>query len=348
MVKGLKLTDFTCFGDVSLDFCSGINVFIGANATGKTHLLKLVAACLKAGEELTNGALMSRERAEAILSSKLLGYFRPERMGRLVRRKQGRTRSEVKIKIQGSTALQFNFATNSQNVKIENFQGLPKLASLYLPPREMLSLYEGFISLYEGREVAFDETYYQLAKALNSPLLRGARLSEIKDLVEPIEVETGVRIVRESERFYLKEAGDKLEMHLVAEGMRKIATIIYLLTNGKLSKNTVLFWDEPEANLNPRLVRVVAKLLRQLADSKIQIFIATHDFLLTHYLSLFQEYAETPKPELRFFSLQKDEEQGIVIEQGETLAALQNNLILDEFAMYHDLEQAYFNQALTH
>jgi predicted ATP-dependent endonuclease of OLD family len=39
-IKRLELENFTCFGKVAMDFSPGINVFIGENGTGKTHLLK--------------------------------------------------------------------------------------------------------------------------------------------------------------------------------------------------------------------------------------------------------------------------------------------------------------------
>ncbi|MDZ7879708.1 MAG: AAA family ATPase [Saprospiraceae bacterium] len=40
MINSLEFTDFTCFDDNKFEFSSGINVFIGKNGTGKTHILK--------------------------------------------------------------------------------------------------------------------------------------------------------------------------------------------------------------------------------------------------------------------------------------------------------------------
>lgn len=347
MLKSIVLTDFTCFGQAKFEFCAGINVFIGANATGKTHILKLLGASLKAGEGFSIGALPNKERAQIEISERLVGYFRPEKLGRLVRRKQGRTRSEIQINFLNDKPLRFNFANNAQYIKIDDFNGLPNIPSLYLPPKEMLTLYEGFIGLYENREVAFDEVYYQLAKSLNSPPLRGARMSEISNLIKKLEDIFSGKVIKEGNRFYLQDASGKLEAHLVAEGMRKIASLAYLIINGKLSENTVLFWDEPESNLNPRLIKTVAELLRQLAAGGVQIFIATHDFLLTHYLSLYSEVGQEPIADLRIFSLERDEESGTIIESGKLLGEIQSNLILDEFASYFDAEQNYFSKEIN-
>ena len=49
-IQRLCLTDFTSFRSADVTFASGVNVFLGANATGKTHLMKVLYATLKAGE----------------------------------------------------------------------------------------------------------------------------------------------------------------------------------------------------------------------------------------------------------------------------------------------------------
>ena len=42
----VKLRRFTAFSNLELELCPGINVLVGANGTGKTHLMKvLYAAC---------------------------------------------------------------------------------------------------------------------------------------------------------------------------------------------------------------------------------------------------------------------------------------------------------------
>ena len=37
----VELEQFTAFASLELDLCRGINVLIGANGTGKTHLMKV-------------------------------------------------------------------------------------------------------------------------------------------------------------------------------------------------------------------------------------------------------------------------------------------------------------------
>ena len=122
---------------------------------------------------------------------------------------------------------------------------------------------------------------------------------------------------------------------------------MYLILNGELSKNSVLFWDEPESNLNPALIKVVASFIKLLAEQGVQVFIATHDYLLTHLLSLYSEYRQIDKaPEMKFFCLAKNENGSIEKEEGETLIQINNNPILEEYVHFYDLAKTYFDKSM--
>lgn len=346
MIKELEIAGFTCFEDNKFEFSPNINVIIGKNGTGKTHILKLLATILSSNEILSKSSTNSKEKFESIIAEQLIAFFKPEQLGRLVRRQKGRTSAKINVKINNSE-LSFGFANNSKsNVKIENNADLKASNFLYIPPREMFSLYEGFLSLHDKREISFDETYVRLAKALDAPLLKGRRYDEVAGLVKPLEDELKASVIKENGRFYLKEdGGDKMEAHLVAEGLRKISSLMYLILNGELTKNSILFWDEPEANLNPKLITVIASFLVKLAEDGVQIFLSTHDYLLTHHLSLVAEYKKNKNTKMKVFCINKESDL-VTIEDGDVLAAINNNPILDEFAAYYDLEQAYFNGSL--
>lgn len=61
----------------------------------------------------------------------------------------------------------------------------------------------------------------------------------------------------------------------MAEGIRKLGMLAYLVTNGSLSENGFLFWDEPEANMNPKLTRLTGEVVLGLARSGVQTVLAT-------------------------------------------------------------------------
>jgi predicted ATPase len=122
---------------------------------------------------------------------------------------------------------------------------------------------------------------------------------------------------------------------------------MYLISNNELQENSILFWDEPEANLNPSLISTVIDVLITLAQKGVQIFIASHDYLVTNLLSLKSEYQSVlknqEKAEIRFFGLQQGSE-GIEHSEGPTLADLDTNSILDEYLKFYDKEQEYFEK----
>lgn len=48
----------------------------------------------------------------------------------------------------------------------------------------------------------------------------------------------------------------------------------------------MLFWDEPEANINPKYIPVLAELLIMLESEGVQIFVSTHDYFLAKYIEV--------------------------------------------------------------
>lgn len=346
-IQKLTLKNFTGFGEINFAFSRNINVFIGENGTGKTHLMKVMGSLLKANSKKANDIAFSKADLEYEIADRMKGFFKPDKLGRLVKRRVGRNRAEVEMKV-NKEDISFNFASNS-DAKISNLKNTLKgdISSIYFPPREMLSTFEGFIPLYENREVSFDETYYHLAKSLSVPLAKGPRFKEAKALLDPLEKTLGAKVRIQNNRFYIITNDGQMEAPLVAEGYRKIGSLMYLISNNELQENSILFWDEPEANLNPSLISTVIDVLVTLAQKGVQIFIASHDYLVTNLLSLKSEYQSVlksqEKAEIRFFGLQQGSE-GIEHSEGPTLADLDTNSILDEYLKFYDKEQEYFEK----
>ena len=125
-------------------------------------------------------------------------------------------------------------------------------------------------------------------------------------------------------------------MNLVAEGMRKFATLYKLLANGTLTPETTLFWDEPEANLNPALLKEMAIVLSDLAEAGFQIILATHSLFLMRELHILAQ--KTKKP-VRYFGLYASEEGDVRVERQEDLMQLQHVTALDaELTQTFDFE----------
>ena len=92
-------------------------------------------------------------------------------------------------------------------------------------------------------------------------------------------------VVVKGEEFFLRRHGD-LEFTLLAEGIRKLGLLYLLIQNGSLAEGSVLFWDEPETNLNPSLFKPVIEILLQLQRIGVQVLLATHDYVILKEIDL--------------------------------------------------------------
>jgi ABC-type transport system involved in cytochrome c biogenesis ATPase subunit len=199
-----------------------------------------------------------------------------------------------------------------------------------MPTRELLTLYPGFVSIYDNYYLEFDETYRDTCVLLGSPALKGKREAQAKAMLKPLEAAMGGEIVLDNGRFYLVTPDKgKIEMSMVAEGQRKLAMLAQLIATGILLDQGYLFWDEPEANLNPKLIKLIAKVILHLCNSGIQVFIASHSLFLLRELEILSEYQEFTKIKQRYFAL-RIEDDGVKVEQGDEVTDLQTLILLDE------------------
>jgi len=356
-IQSLHIQNFTVFEDQKFDFCDGINVFIGANATGKTHALKAIYSLLlkqriplssPSGDNLVTFPSGDRLVLPSFFPV-VTETFRPadDQPGNLIRHGE-----ELNAKIAIETDSQTVEILINSNRGVSGADGIKKgtfdkekafVTPLFFPPREMLSAYEGFAALYEKREVSFDKTYYDICRHLAVPVLREERLP---DLISDLTDILGGSVIEKGGRFYIKQpTGKLLEAHLLAEGHRKLAMLVRLITNGEIEKDTVLLWDEPESGLNPVLTTKVAQTIRQLAAAGVQVFVATHDYLLTSELSVLAEYKQKPDVPTRFFAFSRpsdDPATPVSVQSGDLLQDLSDNPILKEFVAHYDREERLF------
>ena len=278
----VKLKRFTAFSDLSIDLSPGINVFVGANGTGKTHLMKVCYVACEAS------------RPDVHFMEKLVRVFLPSgrRPGRLVKRQVGLSKASVEVR-RGDRKLTASFSTkikraHSEEVEVTGLRDWTKdpIKSAYIPVKEMLANAPGFRSLYEARETHFEEVYQDILHRAYLPILRGPRDEQRNLLLPQLERELGGSVFVQNEEFFLHNKQGNLEFSLLAEGIRKLALLWLLIQNGVLTGGSVLFWDEPETNLNPKLFGVVMDILLELQRAGVQVFIATHDYVILEEIDL--------------------------------------------------------------
>lgn len=336
MLKSLTLSRFTVFSDAVLRFSKNLNVIIGENGTGKSHLLKVAYSSLavSAKEGLKqNPSTPTKAALQTALAEKMVGVFRPEALGRLASRKQGRERCDIGLSFWDKELdLAFAFATNSKSeVTVEKLPSkwVDKMPVL-LPTRELLTLYPGFVPLYEGRYLEFEENWRDLCLLLGTPLLRGPKEARIRELLAPLESAMGGKIeLDKNGHFYLVAPSGRMEMPLVAEGLRKLGMLSRLIATGSLVDKGYLFWDEPEANLNPKLVAEVAKTILAISMSGIQTFIATHSLFLLREIEILLRSCNDSAVSAKFFGLHREDGE-LVVEQSKSLDDISLITSLDE------------------
>lgn len=348
-IKKLILNNFMLFENAEIDWGKNINVICGENSTGKTTLLKVMYSVLKPLSK-GNKEAINKEMEEQLFVNKLQGVFRPDGMkiGRLVSRKQGSNRTDFEVLLDKNQKIAIGFGNRQENhadIKIDASKFSGTYDVIYIPTKEMISTTEHFASLYEEYHIDFEEMYYDLAKLLDRPLSKGPNTNEQNEVLKSFEEIMKGQIVQRDKKFYLKVRGEgEFEMGLLSDGYRKLAMIVYLILSGSMNKNTILFWDEPETNMNPKTIRPIVQALVALAKMGVQIFVTTHDYFVQQEFNMLTVYPEL-NPEcldIRFMSLYRDGEMNDVkYELEKTASDLKHNAIMQEFDAMYDREQEF-------
>ncbi|MCK5114670.1 MAG: AAA family ATPase [Phycisphaerae bacterium] len=337
MIKKIKFDQFTIFKELTVDFFPGINVFIGTNGTGKTHILKAVYAAADITKTKKNFA------------DKILGVYMPSelQLGRLIYRKPGSSEGAVAItrKLNGGNAtLRMSFSNHAKRSDSAKIIGINKwcsepIESVYIPVKEMLANAPGFNSMVTYRELHFEEIYVDIVNRALTPLLKGNVDGDRRRILEILQNAMKGKVRVKKEEFFLRNKQGNLEFSLLAEGIRKLGLLWMLIQNGTLLSGSLLLWDEPEANLNPKLLQSIVEILLELQRMGVQILVATHDYVFLKELDLQAKATDS----IAFHSLYRvPEQQTVAIETTDKYLDIHPNAIAETFTdLYNrDVERA--------
>lgn len=330
-IDRITLERFTAFESLDFRPSPGLNVLIGANGTGKTHLMKAAYAACD----------VSKTRDK--FAGKLVRVFMPSawRIGRLVNRKVGRRGCSVSVRRDG-LELRISFSNVAKVADRAAVTGADKwrkrpVECVYIPVREMLANAPGFRSLYERLDLHFEEIYADILDRAFKPFPRGPVPAREKGLLAELRKHIEGRVTWSGEEFFLRNARGNLEFTLLAEGMKKLGLLWILIRNATLIDGSILFWDEPEANLNPKLHGAVIEIMLKLQRAGVQIFIATHDYGILKELDLRKESQDR----IVFHSLYREPENGdIRCRATDIYLDIHPNAIAEAFGSMYDREVA--------
>lgn len=308
MITLIKIENFTAFEKLEIKFSSGINIFIGENGTGKTHILKsLYSAC-----DITKSKKGFAEKINDVF------YPANKQIGRLTRRSQTSNSGFIEVKRLSNNqemAIRLSITNHTLTPDKAKVTGATKqwsenpFESVFIPVKDMMANAPGFRSLYSTRNIHFEEVYADIIDRAFLPALKGPADGARIKLLEILQKSIDGKIISKKEEFFLKNKQGELEFTLLAEGYRKLGLLWLLIQNGTLLSGSALFWDEPEANLNPVLMKCVVNILIELQRMGVQIFIATHDYVLLKEFDL----AITDKDKIIYHSLYRDKKTNNVL-----------------------------------
>lgn len=303
MLEQIRFEKFTAFRELTVVFSPGINIFVGENGTGKTHILKATyAACDVA-------------KSKGGFAEKINNVFYPsgKQIGRLVKRSSTSSKGFVEVSrkvADKSIRLRLSFSNHTPVPEKASVSGSTKawtenpFEAAYIPVKDMMANAPGFRSLYEAREIHFEEIYVDIIRQAFLPPLKGPIDQQRKRLLNSLQKAMDGKVIAKNEEFFLRNKQGELEFTLLAEGFRKMGLLWILIQNGTLLKGSALFWDEPETNLNPKLMRAIVSVLLELHRAGVQIFITTHDYVILKEFDLQSEAAD----EIKYHSLFRNEE----------------------------------------
>ncbi len=258
-----------------LQFSDGINVLIGENGVGKTTLLKMIYAATQ----------WSIPQTEPEKTKRIIEFFSSNLSDADMLRNYGSKEAFSHFEVSDGEHTFFYSFYPKRILNFDEWLGL-NIQSVFIPTTEMLSHSKGFLALNQKYKLPFDGT--QIDIIVNASLPETREIPEyMKSILNKISNAIDGTIIMEDDTFYvLKNDGRKVDFSLEAEGLRKLGLLWKLIRNGLLEKESILLWDEPEANLNPELFPLVADILLELEEAGIQIFIATHNYNLAKYFEI--------------------------------------------------------------
>ena len=363
MLEKLELKNFAKFSELPIQFSPRINIIIGENGTGKTQLLKAAYAANAAlSDELQGEDLAKRlcriYRPTGDSLGKLVRHGTP--VG---------AHAEIEAQFAGGQRLQAKFTSASKTVALPVVVAQPALgAPLFFPTKEVLSLLRGIKSKdadLKTIESIFDSTYLDLCEKLmvKKPIKAeemiesdprfgavyeklvnalGGRFS-LTDLSGSVQMsfDPGQYLVQRDKNQhdlntrmqakFIANRGESVSANMAAEGIRKLGILQLLLQNHQLDpgRTGALFWDEPETNMNPKLMKLLVEILLELSRNNQQVILATHDYVLLKWFDLLMNKGK--EDHVLFHSLYKGEDGEIEIRSTNDYLDISPNPISEAF-----------------
>ena len=286
-IKSLKLRNCGAVPPIDISDLSKLNLIIGENGAGKTFVLKAMYAAVRSAEDYKRGN-DTRSFAE-ILTDRLRWTYQVEKIGDIVNRSSDSV-LEFDMLVDNKT-LQFSFNKKNKKVNISNLRypdDESKGNSVFIPAKEIISLINVILKSRDfDKSFGYDDTYYELAKALNITSLSNGQKYE--DICAKITKIMGGKIEFDpkTKSWLFIKNGKKLSINITSEGIKKLAIISRLLETGYVNENSIIFIDEIESALHPKAISDLLDIIEFIAyDLGLQVIITSHSYFVIKKMHL--------------------------------------------------------------
>jgi AAA15 family ATPase/GTPase len=336
MLEHIELKNFHAFGALRVDFSPKINIIIGENSTGKTHLLKAAYGLCSGPSLIKDKSSVDQKELEASLTTKFVQLYLPleDKLGKMHR--QGSAgQGSLHAQFAQDSKITTTFSNNSKNLAIHQIHNYEKYqaAPVFIPTKEVISFMKGFASLYQNFRLSFDQTYYDVCTLLDLPAVRlEAMHTKSTWAVDQIEAVCGGQFIFQgSGNVTFKTSDAEHSANSMAEGFRKAGMLSRLLQTGAIKPGVSgpLLWDEPETNLNPKLLKMLVEILLELSRNGQQIILATHDYVLLKWFDLLAD--KNKNDHVRFHTLRHSESDGVKVKSTDDYLETLPNPISETF-----------------
>ena len=331
-IQSIGLKNFTVFEDIRLDVSSDINIFVGENGTGKTHLLKALYAACEITKDNNSGADLLKKCFKKHDSIELLRDTASQELD-IYLKANCDNKEYIAVSLSVPVVIKYNnhSSEGSVNPKSEYYQiHLQQdvvFNATFIPCKDMLTHADGLLAMANKyRDFPFDKTLTDiLIKASQWKVEQPPKLAlSILPILE--EMMDGT-VVFENDEFYIKKHDGKLiRFELEAEGLKKIGLLWQLLMTDNLNENSILIWDEPEANLNPKFLPQIVECLLELSRHGVQIFVSTHNYIFAKYFNVRAKDSDSVIFHALYF-----ENGNVNVESNKFFSSLKNNAIMQTF-----------------
>lgn len=333
-IESAELRNFTVFKNLKVDFSKGINIIIGENGTGKTQLLKAIYADLQISKTRNIDDISKYFKSVNINNRFFVQQLKPL----FLEVKASNINNESdKQYLMGKLNLNINGINSTLESDDESSYEIAypsqEIKSTFIPAKDMLTHSKGLVSMADKfNEFPFDKTLIDIVKIAGQWQLKQPPMIALK-VLPILERMIDGKVIIENEEFYIKKNnGNMVDFAVEAEGLKRMGLLWQLLMNENITANSVLLWDEPEANINPKFIPDLVEILIELQRNGVQIFLTTHDYIFAKYF----EVKCHENDEIMYYSLYKTDD-GVKCENNISFGDLKNNTIMDTFIqLYKD------------